>query len=1060
MRKTTLILALIALTLAADAQVRRCWTKKWGGTDNYGLGRGVGVDSSGNVYIAGATTVNGGYSAGVLVKYDRGGNYLWERIFGTAPYKIVVDKIGNVYMTGLYYSGSFAELVAKKCNPEGQEEWTRTYSLAGGAGGTGIAVDRAGNLYVSGWGKVDTPKVRYSIVVVKYSPKGDKLWDVSDTVAAYIENVPLAVDERGVYVCAPIRGLTYVAGYGLDGSRRWLVRHGTNAGYAPAYQGDIALDKDGNVYFTSCDSRGGTPSLADLLAGSYTSGGGLRWTHSWACAPGGMASGSAIAVDDSTGSIFVAGQYYPDFWINVKRAVAMKFTSSGAMSWIQTFEGARSWDSFNSIAADHHGNAYVAGFTDRVDSGSVCLLIKYGPNGDVKWSRRDSVLPGDDTWYQVVVDSLENVYVGGNVTVAWDPYTTLLFTAKYTQGPFFKADPDGWAFGNTKDNMWPASWWSQFDYSLPPYPLNFTRWPINAKSSDFPDWPLFVDAFGYDQCYFPSPTPGSYVWKPSAILEWRNCVHPWAGSCFGFSVSSLLLYNDFLSFEELFPEYESLCSVPLSDNVRRMVNKYHLYTYGKTYTAKLAEETPTPRETAREIAKMLAIDSVNRRPLYMGNNHGSGAHEVVPCRASESPLYPGTLDVRVYDSNYPGIELVVSIDTIGNDWSYNQGLPGWGGSKWLELQSDITTYISKPDLPKVGIPVAQAEKADTQDPTGYTLYVTPGAGCILTDGEGGTVGYSPVDSTLTTNLAGAYPIIPVTGSFSPPIGYYLPKKPYDIAVSASPDTSLYVRAMEDSLVVAYEEHGARPEEKTFFKVSGAGDSLMARNPETRARTGMLRSIRVGPSREMACDIADMTLSGNDSLTIVLPEGTSVKLRAGGSSSTYTLALTFAAPCTSLQFQHRGVALTGSSIHTIAPDWERLDSIPVHVYVDIDGDGTSDDTLTLANDLTDVSNPRGAIDIPNDFRLEQNYPNPFNSMTTIRYGLPEKSTVTLTVYNLLGQQVATLVNEEKQAGYHEARFDASNLASGLYIYRLMARSLNSPDGTHGTFAQSRKLLLVR
>ena len=75
------------------------------------------------------------------------------------------------------------------------------------------------------------------------------------------------------------------------------------------------------------------------------------------------------------------------------------------------------------------------------------------------------------------------------------------------------------------------------------------------------------------------------------------------------------------------------------------------------------------------------------------------------------------------------------------------------------------------------------------------------------------------------------------------------------------------------------------------------------------------------------------------------------------------------------------------------------------------------------------------DIPVTYALEQNYPNPFNPATTIRYQIPKVGIVTLKVYDLLGAEVATLVNEEKVAGKYEVNFDANNLASGIYIYRL-------------------------
>ena len=73
--------------------------------------------------------------------------------------------------------------------------------------------------------------------------------------------------------------------------------------------------------------------------------------------------------------------------------------------------------------------------------------------------------------------------------------------------------------------------------------------------------------------------------------------------------------------------------------------------------------------------------------------------------------------------------------------------------------------------------------------------------------------------------------------------------------------------------------------------------------------------------------------------------------------------------------------------------------------------------------------------PRTFRLIGNYPNPFNPVTSIEYELDKQLPVSLRVYNLAGREVATLVNGEKNAGRYRVEFDASNLASGVYIYRL-------------------------
>ena len=88
--------------------------------------------------------------------------------------------------------------------------------------------------------------------------------------------------------------------------------------------------------------------------------------------------------------------------------------------------------------------------------------------------------------------------------------------------------------------------------------------------------------------------------------------------------------------------------------------------------------------------------------------------------------------------------------------------------------------------------------------------------------------------------------------------------------------------------------------------------------------------------------------------------------------------------------------------------------------------------------------------PRSFKVEQNYPNPFNPSTVISYQIPNNSFVTLKVYNILGKEVATLVNEEKSSGIYRVTFDASHLPSGLYIYSVTA----------GKYSQVKKMMLIK
>jgi hypothetical protein len=98
-------------------------------------------------------------------------------------------------------------------------------------------------------------------------------------------------------------------------------------------------------------------------------------------------------------------------------------------------------------------------------------------------------------------------------------------------------------------------------------------------------------------------------------------------------------------------------------------------------------------------------------------------------------------------------------------------------------------------------------------------------------------------------------------------------------------------------------------------------------------------------------------------------------------------------------------------------------------------------------ITDVN---ADVEIPTVYELGQNYPNPFNPSTVINFSLPESGMVTLKVFDILGQEVAELVNEVKQAGIYTVSFDASNMTTGLYIYRIES----------GSFRATKKMMLVK
>ena len=102
-----------------------------------------------------------------------------------------------------------------------------------------------------------------------------------------------------------------------------------------------------------------------------------------------------------------------------------------------------------------------------------------------------------------------------------------------------------------------------------------------------------------------------------------------------------------------------------------------------------------------------------------------------------------------------------------------------------------------------------------------------------------------------------------------------------------------------------------------------------------------------------------------------------------------------------------------------------------------------------------------ISLPKKFVLHQNFPNPFNPTTTLHYDLPEDALVNITIYDILGREVRTLVNQTQDAAHRSVIWDATNdysmpVSAGIYLYQIQARQINS--GQEGEFVQTNKMVL--
>ena len=164
-----------------------------------------------------------------------------------------------------------------------------------------------------------------------------------------------------------------------------------------------------------------------------------------------------------------------------------------------------------------------------------------------------------------------------------------------------------------------------------------------------------------------------------------------------------------------------------------------------------------------------------------------------------------------------------------------------------------------------------------------------------------------------------------------------------------------------------------------------------------------------------------------------------------------------------------ISVNGGSWQTLAGPISGLSTVWTQGYVDLSA--YADSTVRIAFNFTSSGAhedngwyiddvriegipPQGIEEYqnihPHRYTLSQNYPNPFNPATNIQFGLPKASHVKIEVFNILGQKVATLLDERKSAGYHAVEFDGSNLSSGVYFYKIQADA----------FSRVRKMLLIK
>jgi len=406
---------------------------------------------------------------------------------------------------------------------------------------------------------------------------------------------------------------------------------------------------------------------------------------------------------------------------------------------------------------------------------------------------------------------------------------------------------------------------------------------------------------------------------------------------------------------------------------------------------------------------------------------------------------PNIFYAYVYDNSYPDSNNArIVFNTFANggngSWSYSNW-PGWGGNTWIYLRDAASNYLTNPTIQK---------PTERQSPfilDGNVLQICPSinASTIIKDENGNVIGY--FNGEIHANIPNSSPLVVDNGSETPPYGYELPESNYSIVLNNFTTDTINAFFFIGNKTFSYKRTSADLTEtdNLFFN-----DGMSVSNHDDHPKTVSLLSIINETTQEKLFAFRSIELNQNDSVKIENPDSNKSRLISYGSAKDYDLELNYVTENGVGRFGDFNIPLDANTSHTLVPDWSDLTNAELTILVDIGNDGTIDDTLSLINQVTGISDDQGSLIMPNSYNLAQNFPNPFNPVTTIQYSIPQRSNVTIKVYDILGNEVATLVNEEKATGIYEVDFKAAGLSSGIYFYKLQADS----------FVETKKMILIK
>ncbi len=1063
-------------TIKYNSNGAKIWLKEFTQPNiNQSYGLKILISSSTQFYVSGSCNTDDG-SQNVLIKYDSSGAIIWSKLSNGNMKTSKIDISSNVIIAGKLNQSSgsgWDDYKLIKYNSDGSTLWEKNYDNFTYAEdyATSSTIDADNNVYVTGYSNSNNGR---EINTLKYSSNGSLLW-----IKKYNEQPTWDIISRkmrldnlnNLYLSGTINSQMFIIKYNVNGDTVW-TRKFENGSWSALV--DMQIDKMNNIYLLGYTN-------GNILLTKYDLDGNLLWNREFNGTTNKSDYPYAMVIDREN-NVIITGSTQDNSWYY--DCVTIKYSTAGELLWERYYNGpANREDKAYDLAADDSLNIYIVGSSYSLDTGDDILSIKYSPSGEQLWISRYDNSADNEVGRKIVIDLSGDIIVTGN-----NRYEVI--TIKYD-----KAGIKKWKkiFQLPRDYPWSDSWYNapidlvadKFN-NIFVYGVSRSYNNVSGEQNDdlmlvkynekgAGQWYTYYgsdanrDETGATICLDSSnniiivgSTDDYTTQKNYLTIKYENQITDMSGiNGYVFHDKNINGIRD--NLEKPFWEGPPYLKKDGNFYAGTEINEEGEYSFDfiptGTYTLDIWRDDYFMISTPTEPYTIVTTNG----QLY--ENYNFGVYFI-----------SDTIRFRTFPPDSLCVVKPIKKKNIATRWSFNLG--NYSGSSVNGMQIQFNGKVSISSYTKF-------LNIRTNDNKTWIL-----DGTDIPNGEFTTIsGIGPKSGTkvkyqcLKNNspVGYKYSLYPTSQRFLLPMPNAANVRDYVFSWGGFPE-GLIVGIMDD------------PKEKGWVKLKKSKDLLNSLIDKSGKHTGKPRGFdkfenqktfrgeqkKLPPQKhnnKLFAEIAALKFNIAASALEATPNGLGELMYWEETGNSYVN-----------QVPVQYIADIADELMTYyswydSTNYKDLDTVISKINRAFEG---PIDTLRFGTGLKikgtlmlgEIPYLHGEFwgerrkiepriiaqqETPDEYLLYQNYPNPFNPSTTIQFNLPTSSVVTLKIYNVLGQEVAKLLDKVSlEDGEHQIEFNAYRLSSGVYFYRLTTESSaeDEEEFNSKSFVQVKKMILLK